>query len=327
MAYELKNFPQSYTAAAIVLVAILYLFIGALGLLLAIPGTTVSPIWPAAGLALAAVIVLGHRILPAIFFGSCVMNVFALHALAPAAPLWKIVFASALTGLGAAFQAFIGGAVIKRTVALQNFFQHPLVTLEFLGIGIGSCFINATIGVLSITLTGFISWQDFLNAWQAWFIGDSTGVVVVTPLILSWIKCPIKNLSFKRIVEAIFLFLLILFVTVLVNILHKSPLLYLFLPCLIWAAVRFGFSGATLAILMTVFSVILITARNYGPLAQSDLSEALLFIGLFSTVVTATILSLTAELNKEKEEQHVWKGKPISHSWKQSILNWLKFRK
>src|SRR5438094_2840012 len=57
------------------LLTLVYFVAGKLGLILASLHASASPVWPAAGIALAALLVLGYRAWPAIFVGAFLVNV------------------------------------------------------------------------------------------------------------------------------------------------------------------------------------------------------------------------------------------------------------
>src|SRR5690349_4702829 len=53
----------------------LYFFSGKLGLLLAFVNPSATAIWPPTGIAIAAIIIFGNRMLPAIFLGAFLVNI------------------------------------------------------------------------------------------------------------------------------------------------------------------------------------------------------------------------------------------------------------
>src|SRR3954464_933681 len=61
-------------ALRFVLVSLSYFLVAILGLQLAYVHPSASPIWPATGVAIAAVLLWGYRIAPAIFIGAFVAN-------------------------------------------------------------------------------------------------------------------------------------------------------------------------------------------------------------------------------------------------------------
>src|SRR5215510_9407882 len=76
------SFPRLFTLdgsrfrylATTVLIAAAYFVAGKLGLTLASVHTNVSPVWPPAGIAIAAVLLLGARVWPGIFLGALLVN-------------------------------------------------------------------------------------------------------------------------------------------------------------------------------------------------------------------------------------------------------------
>src|SRR5216110_3685584 len=56
------------------ILTVVYFIAGKLGLMLASLHASASPVWPAAGIALAALLVLGYRVWPAIFVGAFLVN-------------------------------------------------------------------------------------------------------------------------------------------------------------------------------------------------------------------------------------------------------------
>src|SRR5919108_2803353 len=59
---------------SIAVLALVYFVAGKLGLRLAFFQASASPVWPPAGIALAALLVLGYRLWPAIFIGAFFVN-------------------------------------------------------------------------------------------------------------------------------------------------------------------------------------------------------------------------------------------------------------
>src|SRR3954468_8877994 len=93
---------------AIPLLTALYFCAGKLGLSLALVHVSASAIWPPTGLALAAMLLLGYRIWPAIFIGSFLVN-WEKQAVAPSL---AIAIGNTLEAVVAAMLArgFAGGA-------------------------------------------------------------------------------------------------------------------------------------------------------------------------------------------------------------------------
>ena len=182
--------PPGRTGSALpfVLIVILYILLGKLGLLIVIPPDYASPIFPAAGLALAVTLHYGASVLPAIWLGSLALNL----TLAWQHGLFTLPGILAAFGIasGAALQAWLGSFLVRRSLGERwNHLEQDRNTLLFLMLGGPlACLSAASIGALMLTLTGIISSLDTLrNGWN-WWLGDTLGVLIFTPLTLAFIN-------------------------------------------------------------------------------------------------------------------------------------------
>ncbi|MBF0486560.1 MAG: CHASE domain-containing protein [Nitrospirae bacterium] len=166
----------------IILVAIVYFVTGRLGLNLAIPPGYATIVWLPSGIALAAVLVYGYRVLPGVWLGSFMTNVltsFSMDAILGSVTLPAVI------GLGASVQAFAGAYLVKRYIGYPNSLANEKDVIKFfLIIGPISCMVNSLIGPSSMLLLGLISVPNFPFTWWNWWVGDSIGGMIVTPIIL-----------------------------------------------------------------------------------------------------------------------------------------------
>src|SRR6185436_8864766 len=145
--------------AEILAVAAAYFATGKLALLLAIPPGYATAIWPPAGIALAALLLLGSRSAPGVFVGSFLVNLSTSPSPALAAAI----------GVGASAEALAGAWLIRR------FLGEPLELLRgrdiagFLLLGGASCVIGATVGVGTLYLSGSVKAGEIpFSAWTWW---------------------------------------------------------------------------------------------------------------------------------------------------------------
>src|SRR5881628_3582179 len=87
--------------------AVLYYAAARLGLLLAFEKTNATPVWPPSGIALAAVLMRGHRALAGVYLGAFLANVHVFFANQTAAPA-TILIVSAFIALGNTLEALTG---------------------------------------------------------------------------------------------------------------------------------------------------------------------------------------------------------------------------
>lgn len=280
------------------LIAFIYFLAGYAGLWLAVPGTNVTPIWLPSGVALAAVILYGYPILFGVFLGSFLLNTYYLWQLLPFWGTLHILIASAVTGIGASLQAAFGAFLIQHFIKgpWDHYQKRAGSVIKFLIIALISCLINSTIGTLALTIEGFLPWELFPLVWRYWWIGDCTGVIVITPLIISWVRYPIKDWSIERALEAIIILGGILLTALLNRTIHlPNPVpVYLYFPWLIWAAIRFQLLGASFTLSYTIIILYLNTISGYGGFVQSDINNSLLWLDLFIIITAPTVLSVGA---------------------------------
>ncbi len=166
-------------------IAFIYYLTGTLALLLAIPPGYASPIWPPAGVALSAVLLLGNRVWPGIFLGSFFINLWTTLDLFTALPIQESLALVSLIGLGATLQALIGASLIRRFVGFPTPLTKQRDVINFLVLGGPlSCAINPLVSVTSLWLAGIIGGEGYFFSWWTWWVGDTIGVIVLTPLVL-----------------------------------------------------------------------------------------------------------------------------------------------
>lgn len=203
------------TAAAILAVAGAYYILGRLGLLLAVPPGYATAVWPASGIALAAVLLGGPWLACGVGLGSFLINApagFDPTALMPALLIPGVIAA------GATLQALAGGWLIHRYVGYTNPLEQELkvVPLLLLG-GPVACLIAATVGVGTLWLAGRVPDNLVLFNWWTWWVGDVIGVLVFTPLALVWWVRPyrrwfVRQLTVTLPLLGMFLVVIVLFV-------------------------------------------------------------------------------------------------------------------
>lgn len=287
---------QIMKAAAL---AAAYFLAGKLGLLLAFAHSSVSPVWPATGIALAGLLVWGIEYWPAVFIGAFLVNLTS--AMPEGTSAWlRIVQASGI-GAGSTLETVAGVWLANRFANGANAFQRvsDLFRYTFLA-GFLSTAISATIGTLTLLGCGLLAGRIYGMAWLTWWLGDMMGAVLIGPLILLWRRKPQSALGINRTVEALILLVSLLAISAL-NFSgmfpyggKHYPLAFVFIPFLVWAALRFGSRGA--ATFMTVVAALAIngTWHGYGAFAVASQNGSLLMLQTFICVATLTALVLAA---------------------------------
>ncbi len=274
----------------LVFIAAVYFVAGKLGLRLAFVNASATAVWPATGIALAALLIVGRRAWPAIFAGA-----FLAIVTTPAGPLVAAGIAA-----GNTLEAWLGAYLLERYARGRKAFDHPSDVVRFaLLAALGSTMVAATIGTLSLALGGAAP-QSLGTIWVTWWLGDAGGDFVVAPLILLAGQSHGITWSARRIGEAVLAAAALLLVSgvvfagMLPGPTKDYPLAFLPMVVLIWAAMRFGRRGAAVAIALVYAVAVRGTLEGYGPFASYPRNESLLLLQVFICVSAVTALMLAA---------------------------------
>jgi diguanylate cyclase (GGDEF)-like protein len=169
-------------------VALGYALLGVLALQIAIAPGYVAPLYPPAGIGVAAVLIFGDRVLPAIFLGSFLTNIVSSLTVGLEASSW---INASIVGLGASLQATVARRLIERHVGFPDAFDSGNGIVRFLLLGGPvACLVNASISVTSLVVFGVIQPDEIPFTWMNWWAGDLLGVLVFTPLLLVLFNFP-----------------------------------------------------------------------------------------------------------------------------------------
>jgi PAS domain S-box-containing protein len=166
-----------------------YLLLARFGLLLAIQPGNASPLFPAAGLGLAAAFVWGRWAVAAVAAAALAANLWHLSA---STVLSAAVVTTWLgTSAGAAMQAAIGAWMVRRFVSMPLLLSEPADLARFMLIVTPLvCLISASVAVLALLAGGTIGVAAALPTWGAWWVGDTLGVLIGAPLVWAFIATP-----------------------------------------------------------------------------------------------------------------------------------------
>lgn len=287
----------------IAMIAISYMLMGWVALQFALPPGVVSPIWPSSGIALAAMILYGQIYWPGVLIGSFLTNATTNSAgLAISIPL------SLGIALGASLQAIVGNYLWQRfSVSSDLFGSYRNVIALFLAAFLG-CVINSTLGTFFLYTIHLIPSDFFYTSWMTWWLGDASGIVLLTPFLLCWLK-PMhrEEVYVWKVVQLCAVVILFDMISFNIGLNKYYHLSFLIIPCLLWIAFRFEAHGATFALLAFSCTAIWVTNNGFGPFVRPYLSlnESLLLLQIYICVISATtllVLAILSELNRAYRE-------------------------
>jgi integral membrane sensor domain MASE1 len=176
---------------ALLLVAGAYAVAGRLGVLVAIPPGYATPIWLSSGLAWAWILVWGPWVWPGIWLGSTLVHVWTtFDASTATATLTSLAIPTSI-GVGAAGQALIGAYLVRRLVGFPRVLTRArdIITCVVLA-GPLSGLISATWAVTTLFVGGVLPPAICLFNWWTWWIGETMGVLIMTPLVFGATAAP-----------------------------------------------------------------------------------------------------------------------------------------
>ena len=279
-------------ALELCVIGVVYFALAKTGLRLASINPSASPIWPPTGLALAALLLRGPRVWPAILIAAFAANIATVGSVAT----------SLAIGAGNTIEALLGAYLIGRWSDGQGTFQSPAGVARFALLSFLPTALCATIGVTSLAIGGHADPAPVGSIWLTWWLGDLAGALLVTPVIVLWASADVGRLDRRKAFESIVIFCvacaigLIAFSPIFETAERRAPLAFLAVLPLLWSALRRGpRDTATSALVLAGFAV-WGTLAGSGPFGRDTLNESFLLLLTFMIGVTVPSLALSADV-------------------------------
>jgi signal transduction histidine kinase len=285
---RLPHTPARY-ALGVVGLAGLYYAGAKIGYLLEFSGAVAAIVWLPMGVGVSFLYLGGVTYWPGILVGDLLANDYSLIP------------------LGSALGQTCGNVleVVIATLLLQRLVRHgsPLASVRGVGalafsIAAGAA-VSAIVGPMSLLAGGVVHLDDLPKVARTWWLGDASGALLLVPLALAWYAPLPRGWGRARWLEA---GALLLGVVALAELATRSttPIAYLVFPMLIWAALRFGQRGATLAVAVTAIFTVWNVTHYGGPFHFNSITRSVLTTQLFIAVAVLTTLSLAAAVTERE---------------------------
>ncbi|PYL81471.1 MAG: hypothetical protein DMF21_05300 [Verrucomicrobia bacterium] len=278
------------TLPAIGILTVIYFIVGKLSLQLAFVHPSASPVWPPAGIALAALVVFGYRTWPAIFLGAFLVNVTTAGNIGT----------SLCIATGNTLEAVCGAWLVNQFAGGTRIFDRAQDVFKFALAVMVSTAVSPTFGVTSLAVGGLADWANYRAIWLTWWLGDATGALVVAPLLILWSIGPRWRLNPKRHLEVGLLLLVLLMLGEAVFggwfpiTARNYPISFICGPIVIWMAFRFTQRETATGIFVLSAIAIWGTLRGFGPFVMATENQSLLIAQTFTAVLVITALALAA---------------------------------
>jgi len=322
----------------IVAVAIAYYATAEISRHLASTPQSITPVWPADGIAVGSVLLFGKWIGYGVFLGSLLANFWAFQDKTNFFS-WVISMLPVLgIALGTTLGTFLGTFLLQRFTKRRYSLERVINVFQFLLL---TCVIgpmvNATVGVTCLALSGKVTWTTYEENWLIWWVSNVSGIFIITPILLSsdrlihqkrylivnWsilssfldngenAKNYLDRLNPKKqadYLEFWYIFELILLAS-LVFILSKtiflegSRLEYILILILLWSCFRLDQSLVTLLNFVITTIAVIATVNGKGEFVGDNIEQSLTQLQSFIIVVTLTTLLLTATVAERKRAE------------------------
>jgi signal transduction histidine kinase/CheY-like chemotaxis protein/HPt (histidine-containing phosphotransfer) domain-containing protein len=271
----------------LVAVCVIYIAAGKLGLSLAFVHKSATALWPPSGIALAAMLVFGPRIAPAIFAGALVVNVTT-----DGNALTSLVIAG-----GNTLEALAGSWLVNRFAGGPRAFLRVRNVFTFAALGgLAATAISPTIGVTALVLGGFGSWDAYGLVWRTWWMGDALGVLIVTPALLLWSDRSDVGRGVGYATRAAVMLAGVVVVS-LIAFGRRSELGFLCPLLVAWTAFALYARETLTGVLLVSAVAVWRTLDGRGPFAGESPNDSLLFLQAFMAVNSITGLGIGAALH------------------------------
>lgn len=280
-----------------IITAFFYTIMGLISNIWVIPEAMVSPLWLPGGFALAMVLWCGNHVFWGIAFSSAVLTIEIGDLIS-----WQNLTAYSIVGLGAGLQATWAAKFIQYYTHTKTPFYTVRDILIFI---FGGDFLlsltSCTIGTIVLVLFGLIAPDSMIKNWFIWWISDSIGILVVTPLIMTWYHTKF-SFNWRFFIEFSVLVILLVCTISILNKLGHPRLAFTLLPFCVLAAVRFDTRVAIIVALLTSLSGIWLDIFVYQ-FGVIDLSTRILLLQSFVAIIFFTTLILSAVITEHRKAQ------------------------
>src|SRR5947207_13048199 len=135
-----------------------------------------TTVWPPTGIALAALLLRGTWLWPAVALGALAVNITT------GIPIWS----AAIIAVGNKLEALVGATLLRR-LSFDLRLGRLRDVLLLIGLAaLGSTLVSATVGTAAVALASLQRAQSYPVFWAVWWVGDAMGALLIAPLICVW---------------------------------------------------------------------------------------------------------------------------------------------
>ncbi len=289
--------PKVLSVLKLLIVALSYALLGKIALVYFASSGEATLFFMASGVSLAAIILGGECATMGVVLGAFLLNISQ----------YSLLSSIGLT-LGATSGAAFGAWLLRQIKSFdQSIKTLPDYLLLIILGGCLGCMVTAVISVSTIILTGIFARETFWDNLLFWWMGDTLGVLLMTPLILVWGNDPIRIKADRQLGEVILILAMNFLVgqIVFLDWFHsyigsfaKSHWVFLFIT---WAAVRLGRHYITLILVMIASQAMMGMLEHRWNFFDHDLGDGQAINYWFFIVVLSLVGMALASYLSERQ--------------------------
>jgi signal transduction histidine kinase len=246
-------------------------------------GPVAALVWLPVGVAVAFLYLGGMRFWPGVVIGDLLVNSYTQLPLGTAL----------VQSCGNLLEVLVATALLRRLCPRTG----PIASIRGVAgvvaaIACGTL-VSATVGSIAAWLGNVIHAHSVPYVWRTWWLGDFSGALIVVPLAISWSTLPARPWPRRRVLEAALMAAAVAALSA-IQLGRTTMLCALVFPALIWAALRFGERGATVAITIICAFTVWGTTNDLGPFGVGSINSRLLETQLFIATVSLSALAIAA---------------------------------
>ncbi len=291
----------------IVVMAVAYYATAALSFSLKIEGATFIPYWPPSGVAFALAILFGRSVWPGIFIGTLLANSLG-QWYDPQQNILTILGIASFVAIGNVVEMLVGLFLLKHWTKVAYPFHSTRNAFRFVFIAIIMSLIGALIGLIGQLVFTEMSASNYLRASFSWWMESAVGLLIFTPLLLSFAQRPkaiFTKVLFKELTIfagiIVFIMLLLQIPSIRSAIIQGLP--FLVLPFLLWLSFRFGLATVSACLFSVSLVAIYFTSKLQGPFVLATPSDSSLLLQLFFGVLCIAVIVLSATVYERATAQ------------------------
>jgi PAS domain S-box-containing protein len=269
-----------------------YVSAAKLGIELSVAHGVISPVWAPTGISLAALVLYGPRLWPAVALGALVANVTS--GLDPVD--------AAFISVGNTLEAVVGSMLLLR-VGFRPAIDRVRDVFSLLVYGaVLSTAIAATNGVTTLWFSGELE-RSYGSEWLLWWIGDAMGNLIVAPLIFVFWTRPWRQLDLRARLEGLVVLAALVALSATVFLAGQWRYPHLLFPMLIWATLRFQQLGAVTSSFVVAAFAVTGAVRGTALVGHGSATEIVQILEALTAGVAVSLLILGAVLAERSEAQ------------------------